>query len=377
RHERRLLQRPEPHRSVLVSALREDGRARRAGDAARERGVQHAVFPNDGVVLPRGRYGRVHAAHDFRSLQGFPRAQAHHPARRRRRAVSLGPIPRTRGHAEASAAQGIGAEQRLLRHLRLSPARHRLAARRHSGRQHFVRVGDGRRGARRRPGDGALLRRHEALHRRQQEAHGRGAREDFRGQRAQSLQALPEDALTGDRLAMSDNRPSPPARDVRRRGRRGAAVVVALAWFACGFALAQPASDPARIVAMSDVHGAYDAFVGLLRAAKVVDDTTAGSGDRATLGVVGDTLDRANGSRRVLELLMRLETEARAAGGRAQLVLGNHEVMNLTGALDYVTAEDYAAYAADETSAEREAALGRFRSARAATGGDAAAVAAE
>ena len=176
---------------------------------------------------------------------------------------------------------------------------------------------------------------------------------------------------------MSDNRPSPPARDVRRRGRRGAAVVVALAWFACGFALAQPASDPARIVAMSDVHGAYDAFVGLLRAAKVVDDKTAWSGGRATLVVVGDTLDRGNASRRVLELLMRLETEARAAGGRAQLVLGNHEVMNLTGALDYVTAEDYAAYAADETAAEREAALGRFRSARAATGGDAAAVAAE
>ena len=47
---------------------------------------------------------------------------------------------------------------------------HRSAARRDSDRQHPVRVGDGRRRARHRPRDGALLRRYEALHRRQHEA---------------------------------------------------------------------------------------------------------------------------------------------------------------------------------------------------------------
>jgi hypothetical protein len=66
----------------------------------------------------------------------------------------------------------------------------------------------------------------------------------------------------------------------------------------------------------------------------------------------------------VLDLLMRLEHEARAVGGRAQLVLGNHEIMNLTGELDYVASEDYAAYAAEESPAERAAALARFRAAR-------------
>ncbi len=74
-------------------------------------------------------------------------------------------------HAEAAAAEGVRAEQRLLRHVRLPSARHRSAARRDSDRQHPVRVGDGRRRARHRSRDGALLRRHEALHRRQQEAH--------------------------------------------------------------------------------------------------------------------------------------------------------------------------------------------------------------
>ena len=180
---------------------------------------------------------------------------------------------------------------------------------------------------------------------------------------------------------MSDRRPSLP-REPRRRPPVGAAAVAAAAILASsigcapGHVLAQPARA-ARIVAVSDVHGAYDAFVGLLRGAKLVDDKLVWSGGVATLVVVGDTVDRGGGSRRVLELLMRLEAEASAAGGRAQLVLGNHEVMNLTGALDYVTPEDYAAYAADESAAERAAALTRFRAALPADAAGADEVAAE
>lgn len=182
---------------------------------------------------------------------------------------------------------------------------------------------------------------------------------------------------------MSDGHPSP-QREPRRRARAGRALLAASvlagcagALLACGGARAQPAQGTPRIVAIADVHGAYDAFVGLLRAAKLVDDKVAWSGGGATLVIVGDTLDRGSASRRVLELVMRLEAEASAAGGRAQLVLGNHEVMNLTGALDYVTPEDYAAYAAEEPAAERAAALARFRAARPADAATADAVAAE
>jgi len=168
---------------------------------------------------------------------------------------------------------------------------------------------------------------------------------------------------------MNGERTTSIARGARRRARLRAATWAVVAMLAGGAALAQAAQEAARIVAVSDVHGAYDTFVGLLRAAKLVDDKVAWSGGGATLVVVGDTVDRGSGSRRVLELLMRLEAEARAAGGRAQLVLGNHEVMNLTGDLRYVTREDYAAYAADESAAEREAAFGRFRAAYAARAG--------
>ncbi|HUO66604.1 MAG TPA: metallophosphoesterase [Gammaproteobacteria bacterium] len=175
------------------------------------------------------------------------------------------------------------------------------------------------------------------------------------------------------------------------RGRRAAgagprtasALAALVAFFASSVLTAQTpppssaASSPARIVAVSDVHGAYDSFVAVLKAARLLDDKLAWSGGRAALVVVGDVLDRGSGSRRVLELLMRLEREASAAGGRAQLVLGNHEIMNLTGELDYVAGDDYAAYAADESAAERAAALARFRAARAGTVGDDDALAAD
>ena len=46
----------------------------------------------------------------------------------------------------------------------------------------------------------------------------------------------------------------------------------------------------------------------------------------------------------MLDLLMRLEGEARKAGGRVHALLGNHEVMNMLGDLRYVNAEEYKAF---------------------------------
>jgi calcineurin-like phosphoesterase family protein len=183
--------------------------------------------------------------------------------------------------------------------------------------------------------------------------------------------------MSAGRTTLSDPAPrgARGRRAVALRARTARALTAVAALLASSVLAAQPpaspsASSPARIVAVSDVHGAYDALVSVLKTARLLDDKLAWSGGRATLVVVGDVLDRGSGSRRVLELLMRLEREAGAAGGRAQLVLGNHEIMNLTGELDYVASEDYAAYAADESATERAAALARFRAARAGAVGD-------
>jgi hypothetical protein len=127
----------------------------------------------------------------------------------------------------------------------------------------------------------------------------------------------------------------------------------------------------ARVVAFADVHGAYDELVELLRATGVVDAGLRWSGGDRHVVSLGDVLDRGPGSRAVLDLLMRLQREAETAGGRLHVLLGNHEVMNLQGDWRYVTPADYAAFAADESDAQRAAAYAAL--AATAAGGDAAA----
>src|SRR5512141_2016883 len=87
--------------------------------------------------------------------------------------------------------------------------------------------------------------------------------------------------------------------------------------------------DAGRIVAFADVHGAYDDLVGLLQASGVIDKSLRWSAGRIHVVSLGDMLDRGADSRKVMDLLMRLQGEATAAGGQLHIVLGNHEAMNL------------------------------------------------
>lgn len=115
-----------------------------------------------------------------------------------------------------------------------------------------------------------------------------------------------------------------------------------------------------RIVVFADVHGAYPQLVSVLRETAVVDESLRWRAGTTHLVSLGDLLDRGAESRRVLDLLMRLETEARAAGGAVHVVLGNHEVMNISGDLRYVSVEEYAAFAGADDDALREAAWRRL-----------------
>ncbi|HEY8520971.1 MAG TPA: metallophosphoesterase [Gammaproteobacteria bacterium] len=160
------------------------------------------------------------------------------------------------------------------------------------------------------------------------------------------------------------------------RGRRPLLLVAALlALASCdvraqppdGAQASQPPSSsrwrrpqPSRVVVVADVHGAYDELVGVLRATGIVDASLAWSGGDAVLVSLGDLLDRGYASRRVMDLLMRLEREAAAAGGSVYVLLGNHEAMNLLGDLRYVSAAEYAAFAAEEPPAVRAAEYERY-----------------
>jgi len=109
-----------------------------------------------------------------------------------------------------------------------------------------------------------------------------------------------------------------------------------------------------RVVAISDIHGAFDAMVATLSNVGLLDADLNWTGGDTQLVIVGDILDRGPRSRDVLDLFMRLEDEAVAAGGYIHVLLGNHESMNMIGDLRYVSKAEYAAFAPDESIEQRD-----------------------
>jgi len=99
-----------------------------------------------------------------------------------------------------------------------------------------------------------------------------------------------------------------------------------------------------RVVAIGDVHGDYEQFVAVLRSAGLIDSKEAWSGGKTHLVQTGDILDRGPDSRKVMDLLMKLEKEARRAGGWVHCLIGNHEAMNVYGDLRYVSAGEFTAF---------------------------------
>jgi hypothetical protein len=99
-----------------------------------------------------------------------------------------------------------------------------------------------------------------------------------------------------------------------------------------------------RVVAIGDVHGAYESFTGILRTAGLLDRRDRWIGGRSVLVQTGDVLDRGPDSRRVVDLLRRLERDARRAGGRVIPLIGNHELMRLIGDWRDVSEEEYRAF---------------------------------
>jgi hypothetical protein len=90
-------------------------------------------------------------------------------------------------------------------------------------------------------------------------------------------------------------------------------------------------TTPEEVVGLGDVHGTYDRLLhllqvgGLIHADAHVPGGYAWSGGRRTLVSVGDLIDKGPQSLEVLDLMMSLQKEARAAGGEVIVTLGNHE----------------------------------------------------
>jgi len=115
-----------------------------------------------------------------------------------------------------------------------------------------------------------------------------------------------------------------------------------------------------KIIAVGDLHGDYENFVLILKNPKValVDDNLHWTGGKTHFVQTGDIVDRGDEARKIFDLLMRLEKEAEAAGGKVHVLLGNHEEATVTGISlgypDYVSPKQFVSFLPESYTKARE-----------------------
>ncbi len=86
-----------------------------------------------------------------------------------------------------------------------------------------------------------------------------------------------------------------------------------------------------KIVAVGDIHGDYKAFIKILKGTGLIDNKLHWTGGKTHLVQIGDVMDKGDYPREIFDLMMRLEKEAKEAGGKLHMLIGNHEELNITG----------------------------------------------
>ncbi len=91
-----------------------------------------------------------------------------------------------------------------------------------------------------------------------------------------------------------------------------------------------------KIFAMGDVHGQLDAMLEMLRNQKIIDQNNQWKWGDGKLILTGDVTDRGPKVTETIWFLHNLKQEARKKGGDVDMLLGNHEVMTMTGDYRYL-----------------------------------------
>lgn len=123
-----------------------------------------------------------------------------------------------------------------------------------------------------------------------------------------------------------------------------ATLVLAIA-FAVSWVSAKSEVVDGRVVAIGDVHGDFEQMVRVLREAGLINKRKRWTGGEAILVQLGDIPDRGPDSRDAMDLLRKLESQARRAGGAVHVLIGNHESMLMLGDLRYTHPGEYASFA--------------------------------
>jgi hypothetical protein len=96
------------------------------------------------------------------------------------------------------------------------------------------------------------------------------------------------------------------------------------------------AQEAQRIFAVSDFEGNHAALIRLLRAGGIINHDGHWAFGNGHLVFVGDMIDRGNQVVEILSFVQKLEKAALKKGGQVHYILGNHEIMNLSGDYRYV-----------------------------------------
>jgi hypothetical protein len=80
---------------------------------------------------------------------------------------------------------------------------------------------------------------------------------------------------------------------------------------------------------VGDVQGFVEPLQRVLASIELIDSNGSWTGGTAKLAMLGDLVDRGPDGIGVIELAMRLQTQATDAGGRVQVLVGNHDILLL------------------------------------------------
>ena len=143
---------------------------------------------------------------------------------------------------------------------------------------------------------------------------------------------------------------------------------ILVAAFVLTIALTVSAANAGRIVAVGDVHGNFDGLTSILQETGIIDADLKWTGGTATYVQLGDLFDRGLHVREILDFLIRLQGEAKTVGGRVECILGNHEIMNLTGFYRDNNPEVYSTFVDSKSEKRRKKLWSNIKSYRGLTG---------
>jgi len=95
-------------------------------------------------------------------------------------------------------------------------------------------------------------------------------------------------------------------------------------------------SDVKKIAAISDIHGQYDVMLKLFTSNDIINEELEWSFGDGHLVITGDIFDRGEQVTEILWFIYELEQQAQDAGGKVHMLLGNHEVMVMSGDIRYI-----------------------------------------